>query len=102
MLQTAQGVDTLQKPSAVEVRPLGACACAEVTMCVYDAVCQHICIQHHPQVHDGTTTPLNQFMKDPDSLITRVTWKDEQDKVRGVGMFLCVRMGIHLYGCAAG
>jgi hypothetical protein len=34
------------------------------------------------QVHDGTTTPLNQFMKDPDSLITRVTWKDEQDKVR--------------------
>lgn len=33
------------------------------------------------QVHDGTTTPLNQFMKDPDSLITRVTWKDEQDKV---------------------
>jgi uncharacterized Zn finger protein (UPF0148 family) len=34
------------------------------------------------QVHDGTTTPLNQFNKDPDSLITRVTWKDEQDKVR--------------------
>lgn len=33
------------------------------------------------QVHDGTTTPLNQFMKDPDSLITRVTWKDEQDKI---------------------
>jgi hypothetical protein len=35
-----------------------------------------------PQVHDGTNTPLNQFLKDPDSLITRVTWKDEQDKVR--------------------
>jgi hypothetical protein len=34
------------------------------------------------QVHDGTNTPLNQFLKDPDSLITRVTWKDEQDKVR--------------------
>eukprot|EP00882_Tetradesmus_deserticola_P022055 GHRQ01023938.1.p1 GENE.GHRQ01023938.1~~GHRQ01023938.1.p1 ORF type:complete len:271 (+),score=108.95 GHRQ01023938.1:787-1599(+) len=33
------------------------------------------------QVHDGTNTPLNQFLKDPDSLITRVTWKDEQDKV---------------------
>eukprot|EP00775_Hariotina_reticulata_P008769 gene8769-8948_t len=33
------------------------------------------------QVHDGTNTPLAQFLKDPDSLITRVTWKDEQDKV---------------------
>ncbi|WIA38640.1 hypothetical protein OEZ86_001950 [Tetradesmus obliquus] len=33
------------------------------------------------QVHDGTNTPLGQFLKDPDSLITRVTWKDEQDKV---------------------
>eukprot|EP00879_Flechtneria_rotunda_P011653 GHRR01012173.1.p1 GENE.GHRR01012173.1~~GHRR01012173.1.p1 ORF type:complete len:312 (+),score=71.88 GHRR01012173.1:298-1233(+) len=33
------------------------------------------------QVHDGTNTPLNQFVKDPDSLITRVTWKDEHDKV---------------------
>jgi hypothetical protein len=34
-----------------------------------------------PQVHDGTNTPLGQFLKDPDSLLTRVTWKDEQDKV---------------------
>ncbi|KAF8059198.1 SYP22 [Scenedesmus sp. PABB004] len=33
------------------------------------------------QVHDGTNTPLGQFLKDPDSLVTRVTWKDEQDKV---------------------
>lgn len=36
------------------------------------------------QVHDGTNTPLGQFLKDPDSLITRVTWKDEQDKVCNV------------------
>jgi septin 7 len=36
---------------------------------------------HTAQIHDGTNTPLNQFIKDPDSLITRVTWKDEQDKV---------------------
>eukprot|EP00882_Tetradesmus_deserticola_P031239 GHRQ01035321.1.p1 GENE.GHRQ01035321.1~~GHRQ01035321.1.p1 ORF type:complete len:232 (+),score=86.06 GHRQ01035321.1:92-787(+) len=40
------------------------------------------------QVHDGTNTPLNQFLKDPDSLITRVTWKDEQDKV-GASMLKC-------------
>jgi hypothetical protein len=41
------------------------------------------------QVHDGTTTPLNQFMKDPDSLITRVTWKDEQDKVGSAAVINC-------------
>lgn len=35
-------------------------------------------------MHDGTNTPLGQFLKDPDSLITRVTWKDEQDKVGGM------------------
>lgn len=34
-----------------------------------------------PQVHDGTFTPTSQFIKDPDSLCSTVTWKDEEDRV---------------------
>ncbi len=34
-----------------------------------------------PQVHDGTYTPAEQFVKDPDSLCSTVTWKDEEDRV---------------------
>jgi hypothetical protein len=55
-----------------------------VTRCIHACVlCDILICLCAPavQVHDGTTTPLNQFNKDPDSLITRVTWKDEQDKV---------------------
>jgi len=33
------------------------------------------------QVQDGTNTPLPQFMKDPESLCTRLTWKDDDDKI---------------------
>jgi hypothetical protein len=33
------------------------------------------------QVHDGTYTPADQFVKDPDSLCSTVTWKDEEDRV---------------------
>lgn len=33
------------------------------------------------QVHDGTYTPADQFLKDPDSLCSTVTWKDEEDRV---------------------
>eukprot|EP00775_Hariotina_reticulata_P002608 gene2608-2910_t len=33
------------------------------------------------QVHDGTYTPADQFIKDPDSLCSTVTWKDEEDRV---------------------
>jgi hypothetical protein len=33
------------------------------------------------QVHDGTFTPASQFVKDPDSLCSTVTWKDEEDRV---------------------
>ncbi|KAI8474148.1 MAG: septin-like protein [Monoraphidium minutum] len=33
------------------------------------------------QVHDGTFTPSSQFVKDPDSLCSTVTWKDEEDRV---------------------
>eukprot|EP00882_Tetradesmus_deserticola_P033495 GHRQ01038268.1.p1 GENE.GHRQ01038268.1~~GHRQ01038268.1.p1 ORF type:complete len:196 (+),score=70.07 GHRQ01038268.1:964-1551(+) len=33
------------------------------------------------QVHDGTYTPADQFIKDADSLCSTVTWKDEEDRV---------------------
>eukprot|EP00878_Enallax_costatus_P001286 GHUV01001431.1.p1 GENE.GHUV01001431.1~~GHUV01001431.1.p1 ORF type:complete len:488 (+),score=166.50 GHUV01001431.1:223-1686(+) len=33
------------------------------------------------QVHDGTYTPADQFIKDPESLCSTVTWKDEEDRV---------------------
>lgn len=33
------------------------------------------------QVHDGSYTPTEQFKKDPDSLISTVTWRDEEDRV---------------------
>lgn len=33
------------------------------------------------QVHDGTYTPTEQFVKDPESLCSTVTWKDEDDRV---------------------
>jgi septin 7 len=33
------------------------------------------------QVHDGTYTPTEQFVKDPESLCSTVTWKDEEDRV---------------------
>lgn len=33
------------------------------------------------QVHDGTFTPAAQFVKDPASLCSTVTWKDEEDRV---------------------
>ncbi|KAF6259065.1 septin-like protein [Scenedesmus sp. NREL 46B-D3] len=33
------------------------------------------------QVHDGTYTPADQFVKDADSLCSTVTWKDEEDRV---------------------
>jgi hypothetical protein len=36
---------------------------------------------HITQVHDGTYTPADQFLKDPDSLCSTVTWKDEEDRV---------------------
>jgi ATPase subunit of ABC transporter with duplicated ATPase domains len=32
-------------------------------------------------VHDGTFTPAAQFVKDPESLCSTVTWKDEEDRV---------------------
>lgn len=31
-------------------------------------------------MHDGTFTPTSQFVKDPDSLCSTVTWKDEEDR----------------------
>lgn len=32
-------------------------------------------------VHDGTFTPTEQFIRDPESLCSTVTWKDEEDRV---------------------
>jgi septin family protein len=33
------------------------------------------------QVHDGSSTPAAQFARDPESLCTTVTWRDEEDRV---------------------
>ncbi len=33
------------------------------------------------QVHDGSYTPTEQFLKDPDSLCSTVSWRDEEDRV---------------------
>ncbi len=33
------------------------------------------------QVHDGSYTPTEQFRRDPDSLCSQVTWRDEEDRV---------------------
>lgn len=58
--------------------PVQQADCAKLTLTAADSTTAVVCLS---QIHDGTNTPLNQFLKDPDSLITRVTWKDEQDKV---------------------
>ncbi len=34
-----------------------------------------------PQVHDGSYTPTEQFLKDPDSLCSTVSWRDDEDRV---------------------
>lgn len=49
-----------------------------MTCCPEHAVGVVLC---RPQVHDGTYTPADQFLKDPDSLCSTVTWKDEEDRV---------------------
>lgn len=33
------------------------------------------------QVHDGSFTPTEQFTKDPDSLCSTISWRDEDDRV---------------------
>ncbi|GLI64173.1 hypothetical protein VaNZ11_007364 [Volvox africanus] len=33
------------------------------------------------QVHDGSYTPTEQFRRDPDSLCSTVSWRDEEDRV---------------------
>lgn len=33
------------------------------------------------QVHDGSYTPTDQFRRDPDSLCSTVSWRDEEDRV---------------------
>lgn len=33
------------------------------------------------QVHDGSYTPTEQFLKDPDSLCSTVSWRDDEDRV---------------------
>ena len=33
------------------------------------------------QVHDGSFTPTSQFIKDPDSLCSTISWRDEEDRV---------------------
>ncbi len=37
-----------------------------------------------PQVHDGSFTPTDQFRKDPDSLCSTISWRDEEDRVTWV------------------
>ena len=32
-------------------------------------------------MHDGSYTPKEQFLKDPDSLCSTVSWRDEEDRV---------------------
>ena len=36
------------------------------------------------QVHDGSNTPVPQFIKDPDSLCSTISWRDEEDRVMWV------------------
>lgn len=55
------------------------------------------------QVHDGTYTPADQFLKDPDSLCSTVTWKDEEDRVIWVYRIqVCVpaAVAVMLHECA--
>lgn len=33
------------------------------------------------QVHDGSYTPTEQFLRDPDSLCSTISWRDEEDRV---------------------
>uniref|UniRef100_A0A7S0N8F4 Septin-type G domain-containing protein n=1 Tax=Chlamydomonas leiostraca TaxID=1034604 RepID=A0A7S0N8F4_9CHLO len=33
------------------------------------------------QVHDGSYTPTEQFLKDPESLCSTISWRDEEDRV---------------------
>lgn len=33
------------------------------------------------QVHDGSFTPTDQFIKDPDSLCSTISWRDEDDRI---------------------
>ena len=33
-----------------------------------------------PQNHDGSYTPGDKFFKDPDSLCTTISWRDEDDR----------------------
>jgi len=79
----------MQYSTALITRSAGACLTTTNRLLLTPAHCFVVAAVAPPptnllvqQVHDGTNTPLNQFLKDPESLITRVTWKDEQDKVR--------------------
>lgn len=78
---TAVAVTGLLPWRACEPSPFGPAAASHLGLGVVLKLYVACAAVFFTQVHDGTTTPLNQFMKDPDSLITRVTWKDEQDKV---------------------
>lgn len=31
-------------------------------------------------MHDGSYTPIEQFLKDPDALCSTVSWRDEEDR----------------------
>ena len=33
------------------------------------------------KVHDGSNTPVRQFVKDPESLCSTISWRDEEDRV---------------------
>ncbi|KAG1659901.1 hypothetical protein FOA52_006607 [Chlamydomonas sp. UWO 241] len=33
------------------------------------------------QVHDGSFTPTSQFLRDPESLCSTITWRDEDDRI---------------------
>ena len=33
------------------------------------------------QVHDGSYTPTSQFVKDPESLCSTISWRDEEERI---------------------
>lgn len=39
---------------------------------------------HKVQLHDGSETTMGQFRRDPESLCSRISWRDEEDRVEWV------------------
>lgn len=57
------------------------CCTLSGARCNFQVVLSMVLMAYTVQVHDGSFTPTDQFIKDPDSLCSTISWRDEDDRI---------------------